>query len=253
MNRYEKILSAVKLSYEYVQTYNLFPEKQHKSLASVCSKGAKAYYDNEIELLLKEAPNKSMVANAWVNDVMPDITPEIVAVTILNYIDSLNSERYKTFGVYADDDEDEITKKSADAFWRIYYAYNKLNELRLQYTTTDADRISPESAFPPNKRDIDTKTLEQYFIPAFKGMGNGSIDYFAMMVRELETDRSAKQFGQIALMAFEGSQMNHRKPARFRGWYTIFCECVGCDKKSYNKKDLRNPSDNLKGLFNYLQ
>ena len=131
---------------------------------------------------------------------------------------------------------------------------------------TNVNKPSPEVVEQPkpnaneenkNKlaRTIDIDKLKIYFIPTFKGMGNNNINYFDWFIEALKTDRTSTAFAQIALMCYEGNQMNRMKPTTFQGWYKIFCECVGCERKTFdNKNKLRNGiNENLKKEFNYLK
>ena len=102
------------------------------------------------------------------------------------------------------------------------------------------------------ERRIDVDHMKNYFIPSFKGMGNGSINFFDTMIDELKDERSAKEFAQIALMIYNGKKLNNRKPNAFTKWYTNFCEYVGCEKRTYKPSGLKPLPENLKKLFNYL-
>lgn len=102
------------------------------------------------------------------------------------------------------------------------------------------------------ERTIDAEKLQSYFLPAFKGMGNGTINHFDSMIEELKTNRSAKEFARIALIIYESDKVNRRKPKTFAEWHKIFCECIGCEQIKYDPNKLRNPRDNLKKLFAYL-
>jgi hypothetical protein len=129
-----------------------------------------------------------------------------------------------------------------------------------QELTTTQYPISQQEATGQSKvnigkpqRIIDAEKLKPYFIPTFKGMGNNSINYFDWLITHLQTDRTPKEFARIALMIYESKiALNKTKPNTFKGWYKIFCECVGCEQKSYQPKDLRNPPKNLTDLFDYL-
>jgi len=102
---------------------------------------------------------------------------------------------------------------------------------------------------------IDSEELKPYFKAAFQGSGH-NINSFVAFIEDLKTDRSAKEFAQIALMCFEGGQMTNRKHAAFQKWYRFFCKCAGREwKKSYdNMNTLRNSTKKeLKTLFGYLQ
>ncbi|MDR2441639.1 MAG: hypothetical protein LBE12_19935 [Planctomycetaceae bacterium] len=103
------------------------------------------------------------------------------------------------------------------------------------------------------QRTINRENLKDYFKSAFKGMGNGSINYFESMIEDLKTDRSAKEFAQIAYLIYESSHLNDRKPATFAEWHKIFCESIGIKQgKGYKPNHLKNPRDGIKNLFNYL-
>lgn len=102
------------------------------------------------------------------------------------------------------------------------------------------------------QRIINAGILKDYFTPAFRGMGN-NINYFDTMIDELYTNRTAKEFGQIAYMIYTGKHMNSRKPATFSQWYSLFCEAIGIEKgKGYKPNNLDTPSGDLKKLFGYL-
>ncbi|MDR1054875.1 MAG: hypothetical protein LBL90_03425 [Prevotellaceae bacterium] len=103
------------------------------------------------------------------------------------------------------------------------------------------------------QRTIDVERLRPYFKPAFKGKGNSGINYFEWLVSHLQDNRSAKAFAQIALMIHESNTaLNSRRPDAFEEWYLIFCECVGCVKRSYRPSHLRPFPESLTKLFNYL-
>jgi hypothetical protein len=102
------------------------------------------------------------------------------------------------------------------------------------------------------QRTINAEKLKGYFNATFKGMGNNNINYFDWLINDLQTDRSGKEFAQIALMIYESGKLNNTKPASFTAWYKIFCECIGCERKGYTKNKLRNPNKNLKSTFSYL-
>jgi hypothetical protein len=103
------------------------------------------------------------------------------------------------------------------------------------------------------QRTINIEKLKDYFNAKFKGMGDNNFNYFDWLVQHLQTDRTAKAFAQIALIIYESkTALNNSKPTTFKKWYSIFCECVSCKQKTYQPKDLRNPPDNIKNLFNYL-
>lgn len=99
--------------------------------------------------------------------------------------------------------------------------------------------------------------LENYFKPAFRGLGAHNFNYFSYFVEGLEelkkANATAKDFAQIALMCYKSEQMNDRRPRTFTKWYKRFCELTGCKHiPSYSKDKLTNISEKLKNRFNYL-
>ncbi len=102
------------------------------------------------------------------------------------------------------------------------------------------------------ERVIDSELLGQYFKSSFHGMGDSQINYFSMLVNELKTKRTGKQFGEIALLIYNSEHVNNRMPREFNKWFIIFCECIDIKKPTYKRGVLENPSYNLKQLFNYL-
>jgi len=109
---------------------------------------------------------------------------------------------------------------------------------------------SPKADETP-QRVIDVEQLKDYFIASFKGIGNGNINFFDMMIEELKMERSSKDFARIALMIYNSKKMNHNRLSTFAKWYKIFCNCVGCEKKSYKPEHL-TPTDSLIKVFGYL-
>jgi len=136
---------------------------------------------------------------------------------------------------------------------RIITEYETMINALVEYAKTAHLQQSNISDTGNPQRKIDIEKLKPYFKAAFKGAGNGSpINRFEWLVAHLQVERTAKAFAQIALMIYDSNVLNKEKPATFRGWYSIFCECVGCEMKSYNRCKLMNPPEHLKDLFNYL-
>lgn len=102
------------------------------------------------------------------------------------------------------------------------------------------------------EREIKVLEFEQYFKPSFRGIGEYNINHFVSLIEDLKQNRSAKEFAEIALLIHESKHMNSRKPVYFTEWYQIFCECVGCEQKKYDPKDLRPIRESVKNLFGYL-
>ena len=102
------------------------------------------------------------------------------------------------------------------------------------------------------EREIKVLEFEQYFKPSFRGIGEYNINHFVSLIEDLKQNRSAKEFAEIALLIHESKHMNSRKPVYFTEWYQVFCECVGCEQKKYDPKDLRPIRESVKNLFGYL-
>jgi hypothetical protein len=103
------------------------------------------------------------------------------------------------------------------------------------------------------QRTIDAEKLNPYFKSTFKGTGNSNINYFEWLIGHLKTERTPKAFAQIALMIYESkTALNNTKPNTFKGWYSVFCECVGCEQKTYKKNQLKDPPEQITKTFNYL-
>ena len=115
---------------------------------------------------------------------------------------------------------------------------NKINEM-----IDGLSELCKESA--PPQRTIDNEKLKTYFKPDFS--------YFSLLLSDLEKEQVPKRFAEIALMIYESrTALNRRKPPTFEAWYKIFCECVGCEKKTYQANKLRNPPPSIKSIFSYL-
>jgi len=134
----------------------------------------------------------------------------------------------------------------------------KLNEARKQFEVPEKPQSNPKSDKETEiieekpQRTIDEERLKSYFLSPFKGMGNGNINHFETMIEEFKTDRTAKEFAQIALMIYESQKMSDRKTNTFAEWYSIFCKCVDCDRKTYKPSQLKPFPEKLTKLFNYL-
>ena len=97
--------------------------------------------------------------------------------------------------------------------------------------------------------------LRGYFTLAFKGGGNGKIDYFTKnLLPDLKQRRTDKDFAKIAFLIYESKKLIPSMcPQTFKEWYQKFCELVGCKfHKDYKPSNLQ-PDDKFKKAFYYLQ
>lgn len=93
------------------------------------------------------------------------------------------------------------------------------------------------------------KEFSKYFIRSFKEGYNRYND----LKDDLREMKVAKEFGQVALMIYESKVINRTlRPSTFKEWYTIFCDCVGCEQKKYDKNKLRDPGSQIMSKFYYL-
>lgn len=139
-----------------------------------------------------------------------------------------------------------------DRYNKFYNISEWICTLNLENGVSEITKKKSESQTEKSQRVVNSDKLKDYFVSTFKGMGNGTINHFNTMIDELKTDRIAKEFAQIALMIYDSGKLNDRKPKAFAKWYELFCECIGCEKKTYKPKDLKPLPENLKKLFNYL-
>jgi len=147
--------------------------------------------------------------------------------------------------------DDNLKKsKEKEIIERIQVKNDPSQETTSQELNTEDSEVKIEKP----SRIINTEKLGYYFSHTFKGGGNSGLKSFDWLVEDLKSDRrSAKKFAQIALMCYEGGKMNSNRPATFKAWYEIFCECVGCEMKSYDRNKLTNPSTALQDQFSYLR
>lgn len=113
------------------------------------------------------------------------------------------------------------------------------------------EAIFKEVESKTEERIIDKEELALYFKSNFKK--ENPVSYFNMLVEELKTDRSKKEFGKIAYMIYKSEHVNNRMPKNnFNKWFQIFSNCISIGESTYKKGVLKDPSHNLKQLFNYL-
>ncbi len=101
---------------------------------------------------------------------------------------------------------------------------------------------------------IKESELKKYFTLAFKGGGNGQIDYFTNnLLPDLKVDKSDKDFAKIAYMIYSnGKLLPTMRPSTFKEWYKEFCKLVGCGFHEY-KPNALEPDEKFKAAFYYLQ
>jgi hypothetical protein len=131
---------------EVVYKCCLYPEKRHKALASIYPAGVKAYYDDAIVQLIKEAPNKSMTANKWVNEGMPDIGVSIVTDAILyDFENSVHLSPILNRNYQTEDEKLNYIKEEAISFFRVFYEYKRLQQASISAITQMKYTLSPQT------------------------------------------------------------------------------------------------------------
>jgi hypothetical protein len=147
----------------------------------------------------------------------------------------------------------ELNNKQIASFFKtLEKRLKQLKENNINSTIAHTDKKIIPKIKPTIDRTLNESEFETYFKPTFKGMGDYKINNFANLVEDLKLNRTPRVFAQIALLIYESKQLNSRKPTYFSEWYNIFCECVGCEHKKYDPKDLRPISKNVMSLFSYL-
>jgi hypothetical protein len=195
-------------------------------------------YDNYYNVLLKKyIEEEEKTPDAFKRN----FDNEFYSKHIKEEADKYNYSKQFLFPYLTREQQDEI-----QLYIDNYFEYIKKYETKLR--KVDENKKNTHSP----QRTINTDKLKDYFVSSFNGMGS-NINYFDTLIDELKTDRTAKEFAQIAFMIYVSKQMCNRKPKTFAGWYKIFCEYIGIKQvKGYKPNNLKVPSEAIKKLFNYL-
>lgn len=151
----------------------------------------------------------------------------------------------------------EIKERSLESKYELYYSdieniENAIIQAESEQTVPTSDNKKKQSKINKRKRVVNEEDLKLYFVSSFKGMGNDNINYFEKMIYELKTDRSTKEFAQIAYLIYNSKQMNQRKLGTFSKWLRIFYNEIDVSHIDYKPNKLKNPNEKLTKLFNYL-
>jgi|GEM_PF-5497481 hypothetical protein len=113
-----------------------FPEKKHRALSSRYPSGEKAYFDNEIYTLLKDADKAGCIATLWINSGMPRVSINQIATAIVDsrtagIMRNMFERNLKYYKDPYPENEVEIkllewAKDEAESFFEIYCNYFKL-------------------------------------------------------------------------------------------------------------------------------
>lgn len=150
-------------------------------------------------------------------------------------------------------DKEKFVREDAQRFYEIYLQEMKLRDMLSKlHENVLSER---KKARKQNEREINEDGLRECFRIAFRGVGNGNIDYFTNnLLPDLKQKWSDKDFAKIALMIYEsGKLLPVMRPNTFKTWYKKFCELVGCGFHEDYKPSILRDNDNLKRIFYYLQ
>lgn len=150
-------------------------------------------------------------------------------------------------------DKEKFIREDAQSFYEVY-----LQEMNLRNMLSQSQEnfsVERENECRQNEREINEDGLRECFRIAFRGAGNGNIDYFTNnLLPDLKQNWSDKGFAKIALMIYDsGKLMPAMRPNTFKSWYEKFCGLVGCRFHKDYKPSILNPDDNLRRIFYYLQ
>ena len=150
-------------------------------------------------------------------------------------------------------DKEKFIREDAQSFYEVY-----LQEMNLRNMLSQSQEnlsVERENDSRQNEREINEDGLRECFRIAFRGAGNGNIDYFTNnLLPDLKQNWSDKGFAKIALMIYDsGKLMPAMRPNTFKSWYEKFCGLVGCRFHKDYKPSILNPDDNLRRIFYYLQ
>ena len=193
-----------------------------------------AYLNGKLILFAK-------IKEFWNDNYIIEVWQDTIASTLQHYMNNSNARNEK----------DKLCFFSCCVGSQIHFL-DEIIDYITKLCNTYNPQPQPEQSQLQKKTIESNRTLEDYFIASFKGMGNGNIDYFNTLVDELEGNFTAKEFAQIALMIYNSKKLNNRKPKTFKEWYKLFCMGVGCEQKTYTPNKLQHPKERITRLFNYL-
>ena len=235
--------------------YSVFSKIIEESPLSIVNDYNKAYFylksylvDDPIELLPPNYNFHAMIERMGLNETALNDIIELWKL-FEGVIFSIKSSLSEVFAFIED-------TKLKECEHSIIAEVNKLNQIFVS-----SDRASQRKEEQNNINKLDKKErvikaaeLKEYFTLAFKGGGNGNIDYFTNnLLPDLKVDRSDKDFARIAYMIYSNGKLQaSMRPNTFKEWYQKFCELVGCGFHEY-KPNALNPDDRLKKAFYYLQ
>lgn len=198
--------------------------------------------ENAVNIIRKFVDNKNQTTDKTIFSLLNQYLT--ICDTAVRYIiDTANK-----FRIYLTEEFILMTKKVSESYYDLLIKpIDKPNESG-QNLNTETEPPKVEQTI----RIIDSKTLELYFKPQFKGMGS-NINNLATFIQDLQVDRTAKDFAKIAFLAYDGKGMNNRKPKTFSKWLSIFFRAIGRQNEYlYKPCELKDIDESLKKVFSYL-
>jgi hypothetical protein len=96
--------------------------------------------------------------------------------------------------------------------------------------------------------DINEEGLKKYFKAQFKGMGNGNIDRFSLLIGKIGARKwNGKEVAMIARMIYE-SYHSINMPTGYEEWHRTFCQLINTKYVRY-RLNRTEPSDAIKNIF----
>ena len=135
-------------------------------------------------------------------------------------------------------DKEKFVREDAQRFYEVYLQEMELRDM----LSKSREDVLPEqeNERKQNEREINEDGLRECFRIAFRGAGNGNIDYFTNnLLPDLKQKWSDKDFAKIALMIYNSGELTSAmRPNTFKEWYQRFCKLVGCGFHEYKPNAL---------------
>ena len=100
-----------------------------------------------------------------------------------------------------------------------------------------------------------TKTLEQYFTPPFKGIGNNNINSLELsltplLLSAIQAGKKPRYFARVAKMIYQSKYAQKSiKSMSFAAWLRVFCNAVGCAVPKDTNPNKYEPDEALRQTY----
>lgn len=233
--------------------YSVFSKIIEESPLSIVHDYNKAYFylksylvDDPIELLPPNYNFHAMIERMGLNETALNDIIELWKL-FEGVIFSIKSSLSEVFAFIED-------TKLKECEHPIIAEVNKLNQIFVSSDRASQRKEEQNNINKPVKKErtIKEAELKEYFTLAFRGRGNGNIDYFENLLGDLKKDWNDKDFARIANMIYNSKKLApSMRPSTFIEWYKKFCELVEFKFHGYKPNALK-PDDSLKNTFYYL-